>query len=132
MGHICMRTGVPRHLRESHVEERKRQRQPDLSAYGPATTAHEGPKVSHGNRATYPGNQEVRPNITVSEGRSIVSGRGRGVCVEGNCYGWGFRCDHSLMLRACFCYAAAAFAVAAAVASCACTYIGKLLQENEI
>jgi hypothetical protein len=46
--------GVPRHLRESHVEERKRQRQPDLSAYGPASAAAEfEPKVSHGNRADF-------------------------------------------------------------------------------
>lgn len=47
-------TGVPRHLRESHVEERQRQRQPDLSAYGPLSAASEfEAKVSHGNRQSF-------------------------------------------------------------------------------
>ncbi len=51
---ICDEIGVPRHLRESHIEERKRQRQPDLSAYGPqGVDSDSGPKVSHGNRVSY-------------------------------------------------------------------------------
>lgn len=51
-------TGVPRHLRESHVEERKRQRQPDLSSYGPKVDSEEGPRVSHGNRVVYKGERD--------------------------------------------------------------------------
>lgn len=63
--------GVPRHLRQSHIEERKRQRQPDLSVYGPESAAAEfAPKVSHGNRVTY---GEGNANKKVKTEKAVVS-----------------------------------------------------------